>query len=328
MPNSSSRQCPWFFFLFINFTSSINRYRCNECDKDFADPATRVRHRKRVHGYQPYHTATYLAKRALKEAEKKRDKAALSKDQQAASVVPGDTQYASSSSTESLGNSLVNATYHDDFWKLLLDAPRHDALELKVSQDVQISAPVDMLPARHTHRTPHSIYSDLSLPKVGQQPSTTNEKRDGTRLLGLQLDTTVQPQSQALAQLWTPYGQTTPGVASDYRPFAATFPESGCQSTYPDMGFQSLPAFSLTNVPLPVPNSFNFPATPTAPPSPRIYENQFVYPNYMTTLPLLEPVPSLSWTPSLSPANSTPLSQTEFFTDEVTRGFDTWHNFA
>jgi hypothetical protein len=42
---------------------------------------------------------------------------------------------------------LANATYHDDFWKLLVDVPRRDASELKVSQDVQISVPVAVAPA-------------------------------------------------------------------------------------------------------------------------------------------------------------------------------------
>jgi hypothetical protein len=314
-------------FLFIHFTSStVLHYRCRECNKSFADPAGRIRHRKRVHGYQPYHTPDYLARR---EAEKECDKAALSKtpDQQAASVVPG-TQNASSPA-DSLGNLFANATYHNDFWKLLVDAPRRDASELQVSQDVQISLPVAVAPAVDT---PNFLnYSDLSLPKVGQQPSTTAQKRDGTYLFGPQLDTNAQPQSQALAQSWTAYGHTMPGVASDPRPFEAT---SGWQSTYPDMdfqsfqSFQSLPAFSFTNVPLSMPNSFNLPGTSTAPSSSRISGNQFVSPNYMTTLPALEPVPALSWTPSLSPADSTPLSQTEFFTGEVTRGFNTWHNFA
>jgi hypothetical protein len=316
-------------FLFIHFSSSTARHRCNDCDKSFADPATRVRHRKKVHGYQPYHTPAYLAKRALKEAEKKRDKAALSEacDQQAASVVPGDTQYPSSS-TDSLDNSLANATYHNDFWNVLVDAPRRDASDLQVSQDIKICAPIAVAPARETPRFLHSDYSDLSLPNVVQQPSTITQKRDENYLLAPQLDTTVRPQSQALAQSWTPYGQTTPVVESDYRPFAATFPESSWQSTYPDMSFQSLPALSFTNVPLSMPNSFNFPATPTAPSSSRISGNQFISPNYTTTVPPLEPVPTLSWTPSLSPADSTPLSQTEFFTDEVTRGFDTWYNLA
>ena len=317
-------------FLFIHsHSSTILHYRCRECNKGFTDPAGRIRHRKKFHGYQPYHTPAYLAKRALKEAEKHRDKAALNKthDQQAATIVPDGTQNASSS-TDSLGNSLADATYHNDFWKLLVDSPHRDASELKVSQDVQIFAPVAVAPARETPKFLHSDYFDLSLPKVDQHPSTIAQIRDEERLLGPQLDTTVQPQSQALAHSWTAYGQTVPVVATDHSSFATTFPASDWQSTYPDMSFQSLPEFSFTNVPLSMPNSFDFPATPTAPSSSCISGNQFVSPDYMTTLPPIEPVPTLSWTPSLSLPDSLPLSQTENFTDEVTRGFNTWYNLA
>ena len=322
-------------FLFIHFPSStIRHYRCKECNKGFTDPAGRIRHRKRIHGYQPYHTPGYFARRALKEAEKECDKAALSKtpDQQAANVVPGSQN--ASSSTDSLDNLIANATYHDDFWKLLVDAPCRDASELKVSQDVEISVPVAVAPALDAPKTLHSNYSDLSLPMVGQQSSTTAQSCDETYLFGPQLDIIAQPQSQALAQSWTAYGHTMPGVASDHRPFEATFPASDWQSTYPDMdlSFQSLPAFSFTNAPLSIPNSLNFPTTSTAPSFSRISGNQLVSPNYMTALPtlepLLEPVPALSWTPSLSSADSTPLSQTDFFTGELTRDFNTWHNFA
>jgi hypothetical protein len=309
-------------FLFLHFPSSnILHYRCNECDKGFTDPAGRIRHRKRFHGYRPHHTPAYLARRALQEAEKKRDEAA-------ASVVPGDsdTQYASSS-TDSLDISLANATYHNDFWNLLVDAPRRDASGLQVSQDIQVFAPVAVAPARETPNFLQSDYFDLSLPEVDQKPSTITLDRDENYLLGPQLGTTVQPQSLALAQSWTAYSHPMPGVASDYRPFAATFPESGWQSTYPDTNFQGLPAFSFTNAPLSMPNSFNFPATPSAPSSSRISGNRFVSPNYMTT-PVLEPVPTPSWMPTLSPTDSTPLSQTEFFTDDLTRGFDTWYDLA
>ncbi|KAF8271670.1 hypothetical protein EI94DRAFT_1796796 [Lactarius quietus] len=291
----------------------------------FTDPAARIRHRKKAHGYQPYHTPRYLAKKALREAERKRGKAALNNYQQAASVVPNSSQNASSSA-DTLGNVLSNATYHNDFWKLLVDAPSRDTSGLKVSQDVQIRVPVTTEPARNTPKTLHSDY-DLLLPKVGEQPSII-PKRKETYVIGSQLDTIAQPQSQASAQLWSAYGPTIPGVASDHRPFAPTFPTSGWQSTYPD--FQSLPAFSFTNVPSSMPDSFNIPSTSTASSS-RISGNQFVYSNLMAGLPALEPLPALSWTPSSSLANSTPVSQTEFFTGEPNTGFNTWcqsHNFS
>lgn len=212
------------FLLFIPFSSSNeSRYPCPDCGKGFTDPAARIRHRKTAHGYQPYHTPRYLAKRVFKAAEMKRAKAGLNKTraQQAANVVPRSAQNASSS-TDTLSNLVANATYHNDFWKLLVDVPRRDASELNVSQRVQIHAPIAVAPARDTPETLHSG-SDLSLPMVGQQASTT-QQRDGTYWLDPQFGTTMQPQSQALDQLWTAYGHQIPGVASDYHPFAATFP--------------------------------------------------------------------------------------------------------
>ena len=105
------------------------------------------------HGYQPYHTPDYLTKRALKEAEKQRGEATLSKtrDQQleAASVVPHGFQNTSSSmDTESPSNVPSGATYHDD-------VPPHDSSDLKVSQDVQISVPDAIEPAHDTPNTLH-----------------------------------------------------------------------------------------------------------------------------------------------------------------------------
>ena len=208
--------------LLIPFPSSDEyRYPCPDCGKGFTDPAARIRHRKKAHGYQPYHTPRYLARRALKATEKKRAKAGLNKTraQQAANVVPQRAQNASSS-TNTVGNVVANATYHNDFWKQLLDVPRRDASELNVSQGVQINAPFATAPARDTPNTLHSG-SDLFLPPmVGQQASTT-QQHNGPYMLGPQLGGTfVQPQSQALDQSWTAYGHQIPGVASNYRPFA------------------------------------------------------------------------------------------------------------
>jgi hypothetical protein len=290
-------------FVFIPFPSSNeSRYPCPDCCKGFTDPTARVKHRKTVHGYQPYHTPRYYARRALKEAEK-RAKAAAGKtrDQQAANVFPRSTQSASS--------------HHSDLWKLVVDVPRHDASEPTVSQEVQISAPVAVAPARDTPKTLCSD-SDLSLPKVGQQPTTT---QTGAHMCGPQLDAIVQPQSQALAQSWAACGHMITGAASDHCPFSAAFPTLGGQSTHPGTGFQSLPTFSFTNVPSFMPNSFNSPTTSTASSSSRISGPHFISP-YSLATPPLEPVPALSWAPSLSSASSTPIL-----------GFDTWcqsHHFS
>ena len=105
------------------------------------------------HGYHPYHKPDYLTKRALKEAEQQFSEATLSKtrDQQleAASVVPHGFQNTSSSTdTESPSNVPSSATYHDD-------VPPRDSSDLKVSQDVQISVPVAIAPARDTPNILH-----------------------------------------------------------------------------------------------------------------------------------------------------------------------------
>ncbi|KAI9466635.1 hypothetical protein BJY52DRAFT_5288 [Lactarius psammicola] len=303
------------------------RYRCPDCDKGFTDPAARIRHRKRTHGYKPYHTARYIARQSLKEAGQKSGKGVSNKtcDQQA---VPHNTQNASSSAA-TLSKILTNTTYHDDFWKQIVDVPRRHASELKDSQDVQISVPVAAAPACGAPKTLHSD-SDLSSPEVGQlQPSTSRECA-GIYSLGSQLDITLQPQGQALAQSWTPYSHTIPVAASDHSPLAAAFPSSDRQTTYPSMGFQNLPTFSFANVPSSMPDPFTFPTTSTAPSSSRVSGHRFLPLDHMATPPL-EPVPGLSWTPSLSPANSTPLSQPNFFTSEPDRGFNSWcqsYNFA
>ncbi|KAH9062627.1 hypothetical protein EDB83DRAFT_2385133, partial [Lactarius deliciosus] len=240
------------------------------------------------------------------------------RDQRAA---PHNTQNASSSAA-TLSNVPTNATHHNGFWKQIVDVPRRHASELKYSQDVQISVPVAAAPACGAPKT-LDTNSGLSFPEAGQLQFSTALTHDETYSLGSRLDTTVQPQGQALPQLWTPYRQTIPMVASNYRPFSPTFPTSVGQSTYLGMGFQNLPTFSS------MPNSFTFPTTPTAPSSSRVSEYQFVPLNHMAAPPL-EPVPTLSWTPSLSPANSSPLSQPEFFTSERDRGFNSWcqYNFT
>jgi hypothetical protein len=315
-------------FLFILFPSSNeSRYPCPDCGKGFTDPPARLRHRKKAHRYQPYHTPRYYARQALKDAER-RAKAALKKtgDQKAANVFPPSIQSASSSSSSSadpLSNSLANTTYHNDSWELLVDVPRRDASEPKVSQDVQIRAPIAAAPARDTPKTLRSD-SDLSSLKIGQQPATT-QTGDGAPLFGSQLDTFVQSQSQALAQSWAAYRHTIPGAESDHCPFPATFPTLNGQSSYPSTGFQSLPTFSFTNVSSSLPNWFSSPTTSTASSSSRISGPQFISPNYIPSPSPLEPVPALSWIPSLSPDISTPMTQTEFFTGEPTGGFNTWY---
>ena len=320
-------------FLSIPFPSSNEyRYPCQDCGKGFTDPAARIRHRKAAHGYQPYHTPEYYARRALKlkEAER-RGKATLKKtltgDQKASNVFPPSTQSApssSSSSANSLTNLLANTTYHDDFWKSLLNAPQRNASEPKVSQleDARISTPVAAAPARDTPSTLHSD-SDLYLPEVGKQPAATTRTGDEAPLCGYQWDTVVQPQSQASAQSWAAYGHSIPGPSSDHLPFPATLPTSNWQSTYPARGttFQSLPTFSFTNgaVPSSMQNSFNSPTTSAGSSA----SSSHFSPNYIPTPISLEPVRALRWTPKLSPALSTPMTQTESFAGEPNRGFKT-----
>ena len=176
------------------FTSSgENRYSCPDCHKAIRDHSALIRHRRTAHGYQPYHTPWFLARRALKEAAKESGEATLSetRDHQAANDVLRSTQGASSSSNSGRLILCSNATYHDDSRKLLVDVPRHG------SQGVQISVPIDMAPARDTSRTLHSD-SGLSLPTVGQKP----RKCDISYLLNPKTDDTLKPQSQTLTSPW------------------------------------------------------------------------------------------------------------------------------
>ncbi len=87
-----------------------------------------------------------------------------------------------------------------------------------------------------------------------------------------------------------------------------------------------LPTLSFNNIPSSIPNSFMTEATSSASSS-RVPGYPFFAPNLLATPPL-ELVPDLSWTPSLSPASSTPLSQPEFFTSDSDWGFNSWCQFA
>ncbi|KAI9432655.1 hypothetical protein H4582DRAFT_2102012 [Lactarius indigo] len=307
--------------------SNENHYPCPECNKYFSDPSSLTRHRKSTHGHQPHHADDFAARQALKKAKKalkakRKSGKKVSNEIRDQRAIPHNAQNASSSST-TLSNTLTNATYHDDFWKQIVDVTRCHASEPKDPQDVQINVPVAAAPAWGAPKTLDSN-SGLSLSEADQLPLSTALIRDGTYSLGSQSNTTVQPQGQALAQLWTPYRQTRPVATSDYRRFAPAFPTSVGQSTNLGMGFQNLHTFS------PMPNPFTFPTASTAPSSSRVSGYQFVPPIHMATPPL-EPVPALSWPSSLSPTNSTPLSQPEFFTSEPERGFNSWcqsYNFA
>ncbi|KAH9039018.1 hypothetical protein EDB84DRAFT_1071494 [Lactarius hengduanensis] len=307
--------------------SNENHYPCPDCNSGFTDPSALTRHRKSKHDHKPYHKDNFRDRQTLKKAKmalmaKRKSGKKVSKETRDQRDVPHNTQNASSSAATA-SNIPTNATHHDDFWKQIVGAPRRHATKPKDPQGVQISVPVAAAPACGAPKTIDSN-SGLSLPEAGQLQFSTALTGDETYLLGSQLDTTVQSQGQALAQLWTPYRQTVPVAASDYRPFAPAFPTSVGQSTYLGTGFQNLPTFSSMS------NSFTFPTASTAPSSSRVSGYQFVPPNHMATPPL-EPVPALSWTPNLSPANSTPLSQPEFFTSEPDRGFNSWcqsYNFA
>ena len=169
-------------FLFILFSSSNEyRYLCPDCGKGFTHPSTRIKNRTTNHGYYPYHTSRYYARQQFNEAEK-RAKANFEKDRLPKRRERFPTQHrnalTSSSSADSLDNLLASATYHNDVWKPFVDVPCRDATELKVSQDVQISAPVAASPVRDTLNTLRSD-SDLSTPKVGQQPDPRSKNLVG-----------------------------------------------------------------------------------------------------------------------------------------------------
>ena len=190
----------------MTFPSTGYQYPCQNCSKGFSDPSALFRHRKSAHGHEPHHTRQYIARRALKKAEKKSDKALsnITRDQ-----LSHNSQNVSSPAA-TVNNVPTNAAYHNNIWKPIVDVPRN-APELEDPQDVQISVPVTAAPA---YDAPKTLYSDSDLPspEVGQlQPSTTWTH------VGSQLNTIAQPQSQALSKWGTAYGHAIP-VAASSRP--------------------------------------------------------------------------------------------------------------
>ncbi|KAI9430872.1 hypothetical protein H4582DRAFT_2014625 [Lactarius indigo] len=266
--------------------SNENHYPCPECNKYFSDPSQALK----------------KAKKALKAKRKSGKKVSNEiRDQRA---IPHNAQNASS-------NTLTNATYHDDFWKQIVDVTRCHASEPKDPQDVQINVPVAAAPAWGAPKTLDSN-SGLSLSEQTSLPLSTALIRDGTYSLAPNRTPPCSPK----VKLWPNCGHRT--VKRD---LVATIRLPPLRTRLPYI--ESAYIFAHAE-------SFTFPTTSTAPSSSRVSGYQFVPPIHMATPPL-EPVPALSWPSSLSPTNSTPLSQPEFFTSEPERGFNSWcqsYNFA
>ncbi|KAH9064296.1 hypothetical protein EDB87DRAFT_1766527 [Lactarius vividus] len=250
----------------------------NARHSDFSDPSSLTRHRKSKHDYKPHHKDNFRDRQTLKKAKKalmakRKSGKKVSKETRDQRAVPHDTRNASSSAATA-SNIPTNATHHDNFWKQIVGAPHCHATKPKDSQGTLISVPVAAAPACGASQALDSN-SGLSLPEAGQLQFSTALTGDGAHFLGPQLDTTVQPQRQALAQSWTPDPQTTPVAASNYRPsapaFAPAFPTSAGQSTYLGTSFQNQPTFPST------PNSFTFPTASAAPSSSRVTGYQSVF---------------------------------------------------
>jgi uncharacterized C2H2 Zn-finger protein len=181
-------------FQLTTFLTSSNgelRYPCPDCVQAFPAASARNTHRKKAHGYQPHHTARFLAKQeakaqqalkkaqqALKDAKQKSGKARAknTRDQ-----LPHNNTENTSSPGATLSDILTNDTYHEDLWKQVVDVPRRHASGPKDSQDVQIrvSVSVAAAPAFDAPKTLQAD-SDVSSPEVGQlQPSQTRSTYQG-----------------------------------------------------------------------------------------------------------------------------------------------------
>ncbi|KAI0303017.1 hypothetical protein BC826DRAFT_982878 [Russula brevipes] len=322
--------------------SDSPQYPCPECDRFYSDAAARIRHRKRVHGYEPYHTKEYLARQALVEREEVaqgpgRTISTKGRRQRAASAAPYSRPNAPSSGTP-LNDP--KAVHHDDFWKTLVNIARSYVSNPQYSQEVQLSVPFASTPGRDA---PEVIQPFGSLtfgkghfPKVRGpecQPavSSTDLDGDGSGSFGPRLDDMLS-QGQAFAWSSTQGTNAFSPVPSDFAPLPspnatsiAPFPTSAEPLTYPEVSLLS----DLQNYPMDSygcnasSSMYAIPDPPMSTPSPSAtLQLPFVPTNYGPAQPL-ESVPEPSWTPTSQQAVSTSFPHLDDFTSEIT-DFDSW----
>jgi hypothetical protein len=170
-----------------------------------SDAAARIRHRKRIHGYVPHHTKEYIARQALKRKERvvQETNKALSNEGRHQSVTVAAPDSLPNASPCALPFNLPEVGYHDDFWKVLVDAARSYAPEPQHSQDVPpaLSLPFATMPG---YDTSSSIQPFSMQPTAQLQPFPTPSdfSIDYSNFLGPPLDAMLS-QGQSFGELIT-----------------------------------------------------------------------------------------------------------------------------
>ncbi|KAF8505400.1 hypothetical protein F5888DRAFT_1648729 [Russula emetica] len=181
--NETKFPCPWIGCGYEatqrgNLKSHIDarhsdgpKYPCPECGRGFTDAAARIRHRKKLHGYVPYHTKEYLARQALKRKERVVQETSKvdsnkSRRQQVARAVPDLPD--ASSSVPPPAPELPEVAYHDQSWKMPVDITHSYPPQAPPSQGGPLFLPFETWPG---YGAPNAIQH---FPSAAQsQPSLT-----------------------------------------------------------------------------------------------------------------------------------------------------------
>jgi uncharacterized C2H2 Zn-finger protein len=320
-----------------SFSSGGPKYRCPDCSDAFGDAAARIRHRKSAHGYEPYHTEEYLARQSLKGREgvaQGPGKAVPNKTrrQRAASAAPYSLPH--SPSSDARPAKLRKVTYHNNFWKTLVNTAWTHAENPEPLQEIQVGLPATTNPGSHTATQP---LPDISIQPVAQMPPSLPPSSDGSDFFGFQLDA-MSPQVQAFAGPSTQDNTAAYPVTSGYASLLsstgvdATAFTSGCPPTYSGVGFvnqpQELPMYSYGDATSLMPEAVTAPSTYTSPSPPSVdFQPPLTHGSYEPAA-LFEPVPQAgpSWSPASSQAITASLSQfDDFLAPGQTIDFDTWY---
>jgi hypothetical protein len=316
-----------------SFSSGGPKYRCPDCSEAFGDAAARIRHRKSAHAYEPYHTEEYLARQSLKGkgmVAQGPGKVVSNKTrrQRAASVAPYSLPR--SPSTDARPPKPLKVTYHNNFWKTLVDMAGAHAENPEHPQEIQVGLPATTNPGSHTPEATQPL-PDMSIQSAQMPPSLPASY--GYGFLGFQLDT-MSPQGQAFAGLSTQDNTAAYPVMSDYHSSTGvdltTF-ASGCSPTYSGVGFvnqlQEFPVYSYGDPSSLMPGTVTAPSTYTSPSPPSVDLKLPFTPNSHEPAALFEPVPQVepSWSPSSSQAITASLSQFDDFFTPGKVDFDTWY---
>ncbi|KAH9963292.1 hypothetical protein BC827DRAFT_159975 [Russula dissimulans] len=327
--------------------SSGRQYSCKDCSRHFTDPAARLRHQKKAHGYVPHHTAEYLARKALGEKRAVQEADEIVPNKRHCQRAPSPTTYdlPDVPSLGALPRGLLKLAHHDNFWSILVDIARSTS-EQRGSQVVQHSLPSTTLPGGDAPEGLQSSLPEDSIPQATQFLSSTTPTdltHDYSAFLDSQLDATPL-QGQALTSQFTQDSSVGLAIPSDYAPYlfpsendATILPTSGGPEIFPGMGFPiQFPdpsVYPYHDTPLFIPANNGPGSIPTPSPAflPQLQEifpgvgfpNQFPDPSMhpYPDIPPFEPGPG-----SLSPAIVNFLPQLDFLAGGPTQDpeWDAW----